>query len=527
MAEVATEETNAKPTVEESNAEPSTGAEEEQRVPSGNSEGQTAPVSSSGNAPPSASTGPDMSQKVYIGNVDKNKDVNELRKVLETFGDVVKFFPKVGFCFVHYATKEAAEACIAKMRGSTEFSYHSSGLKVNFSTQMKANESQASRHVMIRGLPVDVTEDRVRDFFKAYGEVENVKLLAKHHKYNTVACFIDFVAPEGAANAFQKFTSGGMNFEGKHPVEVKQHGNQRRQQFDGDRRGGQNRGGGYNNNRFYRGGYNNDGGYGGGRGPGNRQSYGGYDNNPRREYQDRGRYGDGGGYDRGYNDRRDRGFDDRQQRGGYDDRQHGGYDDRQRGGYDDRRRGGYDDGRRGRYEDRQPLYDDRQQGYDDRQTGYDDRQRGGYDDRQQRGGYEDRGGGYDSYRGGGYGDRREGGYQDDRGYSNAPGPYHDRGAPGGRGGYDRRYEGGAVEGGNYDQGYQGGEAPAPQNAEYHESNGGGYQNQRYAHEGGGSSNYNRGRPDNYDRRYQGGGNEVVYDDVNRGRERSRSPVGRQ
>ena len=91
MAEVATEETNAKPTVEESNAEPSTGAEEEQRVPSGNSEGQTAPVSSSGNAPPSASTGPDMSQKVYIGNVDKNKDVNELRKVLETFGDVVKF----------------------------------------------------------------------------------------------------------------------------------------------------------------------------------------------------------------------------------------------------------------------------------------------------------------------------------------------------------------------------------------------------------------------------------------------------
>ena len=260
------------------------------------------------------------------------------------------------------------------------FSY-SSGLKVNFSPN--ENERKPSvEHVMIRGLPVDVTEDRVRDFYKAYGEVENVKLLAKHHKYNTVACFIDFVAPEGAANAFQKFTSGGMNFEGKHPVEVKQHGNQRRQQFDGDRRGGQNRGGGYNNNRFYRGGYNNDGGYGGGRGPGNRQSYGGYDNNPRREYQDRGRYGDGGGYDRGYNDRRDRGFDDRQQRGGYDDRQHGGYDDRQRGGYDDRRRGGYDDGRRGRYEDRQPLYDDRQQGYDDRQTGYDDRQRGGYDDRQ-------------------------------------------------------------------------------------------------------------------------------------------------
>ena len=31
MAEVASEETNAKPTVEESNAEPSTGAEEEQR----------------------------------------------------------------------------------------------------------------------------------------------------------------------------------------------------------------------------------------------------------------------------------------------------------------------------------------------------------------------------------------------------------------------------------------------------------------------------------------------------------------
>ena len=152
-----------------------------------------------------------MSQKVYIGNVDKNKDVNELRSI-GNLGDVVKFFPKVGFCFVHYATKEAAEACV-KMRGSTEFSYHSSGLKVNFSTQMKANESQASRHVMIRGLPVDVTEDRVRDFFKAYGEVETVKLLAKHHKYNTVACFIDFVAPRGAANAFQKFTSGGMNFE--------------------------------------------------------------------------------------------------------------------------------------------------------------------------------------------------------------------------------------------------------------------------------------------------------------------------
>ena len=524
MAEVATEEKNEKPTVEETNAEPSTGAKEERSVPTGNDD--TAQAPSYGDAQPNASSGPDMSQKVYIGNVDKNKDVNELRKVLESFGDVVKFFPKVGYCFVHYVTKEAAEACIAKMRGSTEFSYHSSGLKVNFSTQMKAKENQSSRHVMIRGLPVDVTEDRVRDFFKTYGEVESVKILAKHHKYSTVACFIDFVVPEGAANAFQQFNSGGINFEGSHPVEVKQHGNQRRQRFDGDRRDDQNRGGGYNNNKFYRGGYN-DGGYGGGRRAGNGREYGGHNDYPRGGYQNRGNYGDGGGYDSGYNDRRDRGYDDRQ-RGGYDDRQHGGYDDRQRGAYDDRRRGGYDDGRRGGYDDRQPLYNDRQQGYDNRQAGYDDRQRGGYDDRQ-RGGYEDRAGGYDSYRsgGGGYGDRREGGYQDDRGYSNAPDAYHNRGAPVGRGGYDRRYEGSGGDGGNYDQGYQGGQAPVPQNAEYHEPNGGGYQQQRYAQDGGGPSKYNRSRPENYDRRYQGGGNEAAYDDVNRGRERSRSPVGRQ
>ena len=173
-----------------------------------------------------------------------------------------------------------------------------------------------------------------------------------------------------------------------------------------------------------------------------------------------------------------------------------------------------------------PLMTIGSKGYDDRQTGYDDRQRGGYDDRQQRGGYEDRGGGYDSYRGGGYGDRREGGYQDDRGYSNAPGPYHDRGAPGGRGGYDRRYEGGAVAWRKPHQGYQGGEAPAPQNAEYHEL---------MAVDT--KTNDMHMKVEVRRTTIVVGLTTMIadtkvvetkfYDDVNRGRERSRSPVGRQ
>lgn len=202
--------------------------------------------------------------KVYIGNVDRNCNMEDLKAELESFGPMQNWYPKAGFVFVHYLSKEAADKCIAKMRGDTRFSYHHSGLKADISAERRNGQSR-SRHIMVRGFPVDVQEDEIKSCFNNYGEVENIKVLNKHPNYDTVACFIDFADAEGAVKALETMDgeSKQIQFRGTHQLEVKAHGNER-----GNRNGGF-RGG---NPRFNRG---NDRGYNGG---GYRGGGGGYNN---------------------------------------------------------------------------------------------------------------------------------------------------------------------------------------------------------------------------------------------------------
>ncbi|MCM1077690.1 MAG: RNA-binding S4 domain-containing protein [Bacteroides sp.] len=179
---------------------------------------------------------------------------------------------------------------------------------------------------------------------------------------------------------------------------------------------GNNRQGGYGNNRYNnQGGYNNR--YGNNRYNGNYQPR--QQANPQIEgepqtapegtaatptegeaptYQPRqnnfNRYNNQGGYNNGnhYNNNRQGGYNNRQggynnnrQQGGYNNnRQQGGYNNnRQQGGYNNRQQGGYNNNRQ------QGGYNNNRQ-----QGGYNNRQQGGYNNNRQQGGYNNRQGGF-------------------------------------------------------------------------------------------------------------------------------------
>ena len=268
--------------------------------------------------------------KLFIGNLDSYCKAGDLEDKLRGFGEVSEFVFKGKFAFVHYVNRSDAMKALGEMQHDSTFGFRGNPLKVE---EANANQPNKSRHIMVRGLPESITEDKLKEHYSAYGEVEGVKILAKREEHYKMACFIDFASEDAAAKAIE--SQAPIDGEA---VEVKPHRSKRDQRRD-----------------YGFGGGGRDRGYGGG---GRDRGYSGND-------------GGGDRYDRGYrgggyNDSGQYGgvYADRDRRGGYDDRSRGSYDDRRgRGGYDDRRgRGGYDDRRGGGGGGGGHSYDDRRGG---------------------------------------------------------------------------------------------------------------------------------------------------------------------
>ena len=306
---------------------------------------ETAPATTEETAPtPAPAPAKIETTKLFIGNLDSHCRADDLENKLQSFGEVSEFVFKGKFAFVHYVNRSDAMNALDEMKHDSNFGFRGNPLRIE---EASTNQSNKSRHVMVRGLPENITEDKLREHYSAYGEVEGVKLLEKREEHHKMACFIDFASEDAAGKAIE--SQAPIDGEA---VEVKPHRNKRDQRRDRGFGGG-----------------GRDRGYGGG---GRDRGYGGGG-------RDRGHSGnDGGGdrYDRGYRGGGYNGsgqyggvYADRDRRGGYDDRGRGNYDDRRGGGgYNDRGRGGYDNRRGGGG------------GYDDRRSGgrsYDDRRSGG------------------------------------------------------------------------------------------------------------------------------------------------------
>ena len=123
-----------------------------------------------------------------------------------------------------------------------------------------------------------------------------------------------------------------------------------------------------------------------------------------------------GGYNRqgGYNNNRQGGYNNNRQ-GGYNSRQ-GGYGNNRQGGYNNNRQGGYNNNRYNNY-DNNAVENDQNANYGNRMGGYGNNNRqGGYNQQRRNNNYgnNNRQGGYNNNRQGGYGNNRQGGYNNNR-----------------------------------------------------------------------------------------------------------------
>ncbi|KAK0422246.1 hypothetical protein QR680_007460 [Steinernema hermaphroditum] len=268
--------------------------------------------------------------RLFIGNIPKSKSkdeiLDELKKhtegvvdcIIYTSPDASESRKNRGFCFIDFIDHKAASD--AKRRIATgKVRPWNSDLVVDWAEQQEEPDDETMakvKVVYVRNLKESVTEERIKELFSGFGEIERVKKIRDYS-------FVHYVERESAIKAIE--TMNGADLEGvaidvslakpmSEKKKPKMQGGPMRGRSGPGMRGGMGQGMGMNYRGDYgggmprggRGGRGGSGGYGGGP-----KSYGG--GNPSGGYGGPGGYmppSYGGGYDGGY---------------GYDDYSYGGY----------------------------------------------------------------------------------------------------------------------------------------------------------------------------------------------------------
>lgn len=125
-----------------------------------------------------------------------------------------KFQQSRRFCYVQFATEEAAQAALAE-HGAHWHGEHA--LQVLLSDpQHKKQRSDAhanDKELYMTGLPRSATDDDVRQFFAPYGEVEAVRRLLRADGTSRGVAFIQFSSALDARRAMQ--ATNGTQFHGR------------------------------------------------------------------------------------------------------------------------------------------------------------------------------------------------------------------------------------------------------------------------------------------------------------------------
>ncbi|KAM9451655.1 heterogeneous nuclear ribonucleoprotein A/B-like isoform 2-T2 [Clarias gariepinus] len=249
-----------------------------------------------------ASKGEEDAGKMFVGGLSWDTSKTDLKDYFSKFGEVMDCTIKMdsntgrsrGFGFILF--KEAAS--VEKVLQQKE--HRLDGRQIDPKKAM-AMKKDPVKKIFVGGLNPETTEEKIREYFGAFGEIESIELPTdpKTSKRRGFV-FITYAEESTVKNILEKkyHTVNGSKCEIKvaQPKEVYQ----QQQQYGGRGGGyggrGRGRGGqqqnwnqGYSN--YWNQGYGNQGyGYGGQQGYGNYGGYGNYDYSS-------GYYGYGGGYD--------------------------------------------------------------------------------------------------------------------------------------------------------------------------------------------------------------------------------------
>lgn len=256
-----------------------------------------------------ASKGEEDAGKMFVGGLSWDTSKKDLKDYFSKFGEVtdctIKMDPNTGrsrgFGFILFKESASVDKVLAQKEHRLD------GRQIDPKKAM-AMKKEPAKKIFVGGLNPETTEERIREYFGAFGEIETIELPMdpKTNKRRGFV-FITFKEEEAVKKILEKKyhnVSGTKDINGKEglcEIKIAQPKEVYQQQQYGGRFGGgggrgRGRGGqgqnwnqGYNN--YWNQGYGNQGyGYGG------QQGYGGYGGYGNYDYTG-GYYGYGGGYD--------------------------------------------------------------------------------------------------------------------------------------------------------------------------------------------------------------------------------------
>uniref|UniRef100_A0A8C1TRK5 Heterogeneous nuclear ribonucleoprotein A/Ba n=2 Tax=Cyprinus carpio TaxID=7962 RepID=A0A8C1TRK5_CYPCA len=240
-----------------------------------------------------ASKGEEDAGKMFVGGLSWDTSKKDLKDYFSKFGEVtdctIKMDPNTGrsrgFGFILFKESASVDKVLAQKEHRLD------GRQIDPKKAM-AMKKEPAKKIFVGGLNPETTEERIREYFGAFGEIETIELPMdpKTNKRRGFV-FITFKEEEDVKKVLEK-KYHNCEIKIAQPKEVYQQ-QQYGGRFGGRGRGrggqGQNWNQGYNN--YWNQGYGNQGyGYGG------QQGYGGYGGYGNYDYTG-GYYGYGGGYD--------------------------------------------------------------------------------------------------------------------------------------------------------------------------------------------------------------------------------------
>uniref|UniRef100_A0A8C1S5E3 Heterogeneous nuclear ribonucleoprotein A/Ba n=1 Tax=Cyprinus carpio TaxID=7962 RepID=A0A8C1S5E3_CYPCA len=240
-----------------------------------------------------ASKGEEDAGKMFVGGLSWDTSKKDLKDYFSKFGEVtdctIKMDPNTGrsrgFGFILFKEPASVDKVLAQKEHRLD------GRQIDPKKAM-AMKKEPVKKIFVGGLNPETTEERIREYFGAFGEIETIELPMdpKTNKRRGFV-FITFKEEEPVKKVVEK-KYHNCEIKIAQPKEVYQQ-QQYGGRFGGRGRGrggqGQNWNQGYNN--YWNQGYGNQGyGYGG------QQGYGGYGGYGNYDYSG-GYYGYGGGYD--------------------------------------------------------------------------------------------------------------------------------------------------------------------------------------------------------------------------------------
>jgi len=166
-----------------------------------------------------ASTDEQDDRKMFIGGLSWETTVDEMKEYFAKYGDVkdavIKLDPygrSRGFGFILFADSPSVEKVL------TEESHSLKNKKIE---PKKAAARERVRKIFVGGVATDLSEEDIRDYFKTYGEIDEVELpFDKVKNERRAFCFVTFKdsAACDAASEKNKQELGGRTVDVKKAV---------------------------------------------------------------------------------------------------------------------------------------------------------------------------------------------------------------------------------------------------------------------------------------------------------------------